>query len=73
MLVRLFRTWIAIMSQNYNRTHKYETTFSNECLAAQVLGTSDNVALKECGQPETASTAKYCEMFDNFFWLYECS
>ena len=71
--VRWFRTWIAIMSQNYNRTHKYETTFSNECLAAQVLGTSDNVALKECGQPETASTAKYCKIFDNFFWLYECS
>ena len=45
---------------------------TNVCLAAQVLSTSDNVALKECGQPETASTAKYCWMFDNFFWLYEC-
>ena len=40
---------------------------TNVCLAAQVLSTSDNVALKECGQPETASTAKYCKIFDNFF------
>ena len=40
---------------------------TNVCLAAQVLSTSDNVALKECGQPETASTAKYCKIIDNFF------
>ena len=45
------------------------TPFSvmNVRLAAQVLSTSVSVALKEYGQPETAGTAKYCEMFDNFF------
>ena len=39
----------------------------NVRLAAQVLSTSVSVALKEYGQPETAGTAKYCEMFDKFF------
>ena len=45
------------------------TPFSvmNVHLAAQVLSTSVSVALKEFGQPETAGTAKYCEMFDKFF------
>ena len=49
--------------------HIYLTPFSvmNICLAVQVLSTSVNVVLKEYGQSETADTAKYCEMFDNFF------
>ena len=36
-------------------------------IITEVLSTSVSVALKEFGQPETAGTAKYCEMFDKFF------
>lgn len=39
----------------------------NVRLAAQVLSTSVSVALKEFGTAETSATAKYCQMFDNFF------
>lgn len=39
----------------------------NVCLAAQVLSTSISVALKVYGQPLTAGTANYWEMFDQFF------
>ena len=36
-------------------------------LAAQVLSTSVAAVLKTFGPPETAATAKLCEMVDGFF------
>ena len=44
----------------------------HNCLAAHIFSNSDAVALKTCRLEDCSGTAKYCEMFDSFFY-YVCT